>query len=370
MYADLIHTGINADGKTRKAPLDGVTFVKDASPRHMIAVHHTTSADGGLEKKWLFDPAKVKRRAKTTTPLPDPGDLLKTAGVVETERVADPDMRATLVLTSTEEPNGVLVSKVRQEADGLRIGIDFWTRERITDFLDVDGDGQWIRRKFLGTPVRRLSQSLLSDLSDLSLARLERPDEGQAWVSRLADGELGSVDRPIVFVTAPSGAGKTILCRRRLQAHRAGGGIAIVLSHSVLEHATTLDAAIDLALRDLEPSLEPHQSAIPFCTADRPLLLLLEDINRSADPAGLVAKILSWVPEKTLKDTAWRLFCPIWPTTWARLDDATRKKAEAMLFLPTPMSAVECAIAVEARAKQAFGFATWTCASATRARPS
>ncbi|MBX9614050.1 MAG: hypothetical protein K2X25_00500 [Caulobacteraceae bacterium] len=351
LYADLSHTGINADGKTRKAPLDGVTFVRGASPRHMIAVHHTTGAAAGLEKKWLLDPSKINRRESTKTPLPDPGDLLKTAAVVAAERVGDPDMRATLVLTSTEEPDHTLISLVRRQAGLSRIEIDFWPRERITDFLDVDGDGQWIRRKFLGTPVRRLSQSLLSELSILSLARLQRQLGGQAWVPRLADGELDSLNRPIVLVEGPSGAGKTVLCLERLQRHQAADGIAIVLSHAFVDQANTLEAAIDLALRDLEPSLEPHQSAISLCTPDRPLLLLLEDINRSADPARLVEKVLTWAPAEKEQATSWRLLCPIWPTTWARLDEATRKKAAPMLFQPTPMSAVECALAVEARAK-------------------
>lgn len=351
LYADLAHTGINAEGKTRKAPVDGVTFVKGASPRHMIAVHHTTSADRGLEKKWLFDPSKVKRRPKTTTPLPDPGDLLKTAGVVEAERVSDPDMEATLVLTSTEEPDLALVSNVSRQAGALDIEVDFWTRERITDFLDINADGQWIRRKFLGTPIRRLSKPLLQDLSDLALKRLDQADE-EGWVSRLADAELGRIHRTVVFVLAPSGAGKTVLCRRRLRDHRASGGVALILDHAVVEQATTLEGAIDLAIRGLEPSLEPHQSALAHCTTEAPLLLLVEDINRSADPAGLAAKILSWAPEPAAHGTPWRLLCPIWPTTWARLDHQTQKRAEAVVFEPTPMSGVECAIALEARANQ------------------
>src|SRR5687767_5166973 len=53
----LSHPGVNADGKTVKSPVDGIAFVPGASPRHLIAVHHTICAAKDLEKKWLYDPA-------------------------------------------------------------------------------------------------------------------------------------------------------------------------------------------------------------------------------------------------------------------------------------------------------------------------
>ena len=34
LYKNLIHTGVNTDGKTIKGPLDGIAFVSGASPPH------------------------------------------------------------------------------------------------------------------------------------------------------------------------------------------------------------------------------------------------------------------------------------------------------------------------------------------------
>ena len=75
-YQLLVHPGVNVDGKTVKAPVDGIMFVPGAIPPHMIAVHHTTCKRDDLEKKWLHDPATVKPREgkKPTAP---PGDLVR-----------------------------------------------------------------------------------------------------------------------------------------------------------------------------------------------------------------------------------------------------------------------------------------------------
>lgn len=65
LYHWLVHTGVNADGKTVKSPLDGICFVQGADPPHMIAVHHTIAARKDLGQKWLHDPSKVKPRKRS-----------------------------------------------------------------------------------------------------------------------------------------------------------------------------------------------------------------------------------------------------------------------------------------------------------------
>jgi hypothetical protein len=82
LCATLSHPGVNADGKTRKAPLDGIGFVRGANPLHLVAVHHTTTAANALENKWLRDPATVKPRKSGRKPPAPPGDLIKTAAIV------------------------------------------------------------------------------------------------------------------------------------------------------------------------------------------------------------------------------------------------------------------------------------------------
>lgn len=70
----LSHPGVNAEGKTRRLPLEGIGFVRGADPPHLIAVHHTTTSVDRLAKKWLHNPETVKPRKLGGKPTAPPGD--------------------------------------------------------------------------------------------------------------------------------------------------------------------------------------------------------------------------------------------------------------------------------------------------------
>ena len=55
-YFLLAHTGVNSEGKTIRSPVDGIGFVPDVSPAHMIALHHTTCKREDIEKKMAAGP--------------------------------------------------------------------------------------------------------------------------------------------------------------------------------------------------------------------------------------------------------------------------------------------------------------------------
>ena len=56
LYANLTQPGVNADGKTIRAPIDALSFVIDSDPPHMVSVHHTTAKQSELRNKWLLGP--------------------------------------------------------------------------------------------------------------------------------------------------------------------------------------------------------------------------------------------------------------------------------------------------------------------------
>jgi len=51
-YAALSHPGVNADGRTVKAPLDGIAFVPGASPPHVLAAACARRASYDDEDPW------------------------------------------------------------------------------------------------------------------------------------------------------------------------------------------------------------------------------------------------------------------------------------------------------------------------------
>jgi hypothetical protein len=134
-YASLLHPGVNPEDKTVKSPVDGIGFVLGAKPSHMIAAHHTTCTRDGLRKKWLHNPNSVARR-KGGRPTAPAGDLIKTAEIVNAERTRDATLRATLILTTNQEPPDDLVRDTQAEGKARGLDIDIWSVSRLAHELD------------------------------------------------------------------------------------------------------------------------------------------------------------------------------------------------------------------------------------------
>jgi len=355
-YAALLHTGINTEGKTVKSPVDGIAFIAGMHPPHMIAAHHTTCARTDLKKKWLHDPATVKPR-KGGKPTAPAGDVLKTAELVVTERKRTPSLRATLVLTTNREPPEDVVRDTIAAGSERGIDIDIWSVTLIAHFLDNTDQGQWLRREHLGIEQERLSRDLLAKLSGESLKAHAPYDKPDAWVSRSLDRSIAvSSDSGVVFIIAESGLGKSVACYKCLAQHVAAGGYGIIVPHDIIASAQTLDQAVDASLRQLHPQLAPGAglAAQKFCSDDHPLLLIVEDINKSGQASPLAEKLAKWGGSRSgdaLVAQSWRLLCPIWPQVVASLGDEARKRVQSLAIMGEPLSPSEGREAVQRRSR-------------------
>jgi hypothetical protein len=270
-YASVLHTGVNAEGRTVAAPLDGICFVPGADPPRFIAAHHTTCKRDDLKAKWLHRPAtaKSKRGGKTTKP---PGDVVKTAEIATEERGRNIRLRVTLVLTTNQEPTVELVRDTIAAGVAAGIEIDIWSASRLADYLDNTASGQWIRYEYFGVPEERLSQELLTRLSLASLS-IHALDSPELWISRNLDLDVAEAanKRALSFVVAESGTGKSVACYKCLNQHVASGGYGLILTDQVLDGAITIEGAIDAALHQLQPSLAPAADvdALSLCTIGR-----------------------------------------------------------------------------------------------------
>jgi hypothetical protein len=126
-YKALAHPGVNVAGKTVKSPVDAISFRSDTVPPHLYFVHHTITARDDLAKKWLHDPTKVKPRKKGKPTAPE-GDVLKVLRIVAEERARTPNLKATLVLTTNQEPELQTTLDVAAAGSAAQIKIDLWTR--------------------------------------------------------------------------------------------------------------------------------------------------------------------------------------------------------------------------------------------------
>jgi hypothetical protein len=365
-YASLLHPGVNTEDKTVRSPVDGIGFVPGAKPPHMIAAHHTTCTRNGLRKKWLHDPASVipKKGGRPTMPA---GDLIKTAEIVKTERTRYATLRATLILTTNQEPPDDLVRDTQAEGQARGLDIDIWSVSRLAHRLDTTRSGQWLRYQYLGIDQERLSQELLAKLSRDNLG-IHRPDDDpNAWVSTTLDRVIAEAlqKQDALFIIAESGLGKSVACYKRLKEHVAGGGFGLILPHQVVNSALTIEQAVEAALLQLHPKFLAGcgLDALSFCSVDHPLLMVVEDINRSGQAPFLAEKLVKWSSVGRAPgsfDSAsggrfdrgrWRLLCPIWPEIVASLGDTTQKQLQSLALVGAALTMKEGREAVQLRAR-------------------
>ena len=356
LYGNLTHPGLNADGKTVKSPVDGIAFVSGAHPSQMVIAHHASGSVDDLKKKWLHDPSTVKPH-KGTKPTAPPGDVIKTMSIVLEERKRTPGLQVTLALTTNREPSEDLTRDVMAAAKNYQINIDTWSCSRIANYLDNEPDGQWLRKHYLGIVQQRLSKQLLRELSLASIKALPVMARLESLVHRELDTVvLDRSPRPVAFLIGESGVGKTIACYKRLKAHIGAGGCGLVLPHEILSAHRTLDQALDAELRQFYPSLEAGVGAIAcsLCSATDPLIILIEDVNRSNNPALLLERLAGWGEPRnedpSTESANWRLLCPVWPKVLATIADEARRRIESLSVWALPFTKDEARDAIERRA--------------------
>ncbi|MGX9728805.1 MAG: hypothetical protein ACTFAK_16275 [Candidatus Electronema sp. VV] len=269
-------------------------------------------------------------------------------------------MRVTLVLTTNKEPREDLIRKVHAVGHDYGLEIDIWSCSCLSDFLDNTPVGQWLRRSFLNIEQTLLSAKLLHELSKRSLQTHRPLDDANSWVSRELDSKLSdSLRRNITFLVAESGMGKSVACYRRLAAHLEAGGFGIILPHEVIASAISFELAVAAALRQLHPSLaEIGNSALSFCSNENPLLLFIEDINKSGQAQLLVEKLIRWrcaskSEESRCEDARWHLVCPLWPEVYLALGQQAQQSIEPLMITASGFSNDEGREAVLRRAQLA-----------------
>lgn len=152
------------------------------------------------------------------------------------------------------------------------------------------------------------------------------PDDAERWVDRSVENDLiNRADGRVQFVFGDSGVGKSVACLRFLQQHVQAGRFGLIVTDKVISESLTVDEAVERTLRNLQPTLtsESGREALSMTSNDEHFILVVEDINRSTQPARLAEKLTSWhVRATTEKDRrGWRILCPVWPRTISQSND-------------------------------------------------
>ncbi|WP_147707664.1 hypothetical protein [Microvirga massiliensis] len=347
-YAPLLHVGTNASGRAVRSPVDGINIRVHRGSRRLLLVQHTITARKGLRRKWLDD---------------KDGDVSKAKAIFAKEVARAAVRDATLVLTSTTDPDQELIRDVHAAAgDGLMV--DLWPASRIADFLDRNPEGQWLREQQFGTVAVRLSTSQARAISQQSLDHYLPLVARGDMVPRVLDAALAEFAREgrgAGFIIGESGLGKSTALRRLGDEWLAQGGIALVLAHELIEQASTIEQAIALGLRHWAPALDLGcgHAALALATREHPILLIVEDVNRSTNPRRIIERLVGWsvMGKPDAKGGApvrqWRLLCPVWRGNAGLSDTQLHDRVIRNSFMVHRFERSEALEAIRARASSA-----------------
>ena len=202
-----------------------------------------------------------------------------------------------------------------------------------------------------------LSENLLHELTQTSLKNNKLTDDDKLRIDRQLDHTLEATSvRGAIFVVAESGLGKSVACYKRLRTHIEKGGFGLVIQDSTIAEKQSLELAIDKTLRDLHPSLAvgAGKEALNLASVHLPLLLVVEDVNRSDQRSAIIEKLVRWCPPRREEDAVtWQLLCPVRLQVLTELDDQVRRKVNRLAVSASVFSAKEGAKAVQRRWKHA-----------------
>jgi len=330
----LEHMGVNAAGKPVKNPIDCFCRVPGTDPPRFVMAAFTTEKVESLDHKWLFDHSAAHNTKKVSAA--DDGDLIKVSQRAEGLRKNHPGATFVLHLCTNKQPDDQLMTKVLNKGRELGLEVRFITRSRLRDILDVNPDGQWLRKEHLGIQAERLSSPLFRELSAKSLQQYGReflitpPEDFITTSSERALAASLVPSRSIYVVTGTSGSGKSVSCYQVLRDHLDKGGFSLWIPGEIAARATSLEEAIGLTLRSLHPTIEPTAAtvALRLGRVSQRLIVTVDDINRGGSPSESLRKLLAWArpsgdgknDDKNSASSPCAILVPAWDLFWAPLD--------------------------------------------------
>lgn len=315
--SQLIQTGLNERGKTIKDPVDAFLKTTINGQLTFVLFEFTTQETKDLEKKWLRDTSSLKRKTKKSID----GDIIKASKKAENLRHNFPNAIFQIVICTNQKVSSSLLEKVYIVCDKLNLKnegvIEF---SQIHSFLENKPYGQWIRQKYLGINANYLSPELFKWIGKKNLENYGEEiflSSNKNIIKRTVEEELSNQDS-LVFLSAGSGYGKSIVCYKLLESQLQKENFILRLNPVIVSQSLTLENAIISQLRTYVPNLfTSHLSNIFEISKGKKIYIVIDDINRVPTPKEILKKIVSWSnknKKSTIQNTStpYSIICPIW----------------------------------------------------------
>lgn len=339
---NIVHVGVNADGKTVRSPVDGMAVDRDGT--HLILHQHSITDRSSLRGKWLGED----------------GDVEKAMALLQKERLRNSEINLTLYLTTNRVPRHDLVLDLHDVARQRGFTVHIVDQSQIAEFLDIHPDGQWIRLQHLGTSQVRLSVDRLSEISADSVASYEAHISSDCAdrIARVFQEQVSArISIPgITLLSMPSGSGKSTFCAELLGQWVGLGHHGIWLHQDGTFEATTASSAITRYLQGMSPGLSVHcgDEALSI-VGDAPLLVVIDDINHLRNRADMLKKLCGWGKVSREKLTKFHLLVPVWPDTLEQVDRSLWSLLADNIVTASGFVEAEAVDAVTRRAERSGG---------------
>jgi hypothetical protein len=347
----LEHSGVNAAGKTIASAVDGYCRVPNVEPPRFVTTQFTTCLKGSLRTKWINE-----RDPESSSSL---GDLLKAAHEAGAIRRTHPFADFVVYLCSNKQPDVELLQECEAVATKLNVKVRFLTLSRLRDFLDVDPDGQWLRRQHLGIAANRISRKLLVEIGLESLrqlgATLLSSTNRLVATETQRDVARSVTDGPAIHVLiGESGSGKSVTAFQVLSDHLTNARLGIWMPAALLERSSTLSEALHAALTGYHPCLTAtagHEVLALLGSGER-FLIVVDDVNRLSNPSDAIRTCIRWsgansasANRELSSSHATTFLVPAWSQSWAPLKETYRNVpgvAVSRVGTLSKMEAVAC----------------------------
>jgi hypothetical protein len=347
----VIHFGMNAQGKTIPGPLDGFCRVPGVNPPRFVMIAATTTNLANLKAKWLaplssednkakrFKGKSVRSKAKTIA-TPDDGDVTKAIKQAAILRSENPRASFILHLATNRNLTLELESAARNAGEAGELEVRFLEQSRLRDFLDMKPVGQWLRQEHLGIEADQVSLPLIQRLCRENVVGYSNDvamfDDFASTETKSSAVLLSRLKDPSAYLhllVGSSGVGKSVTTLGVLQSHIASGGVGMWLSSEAVENSLSLSEAIRAVLSALHPKLgrDAGTSTMALAGEHGPMVIVVDDINRSQAPQRVLIKLLSWLRPDSSKTTGIRLagrlhvLCPLWDSYWSSISSNAEK---------------------------------------------
>ncbi|MEZ8917025.1 hypothetical protein [Vibrio splendidus] len=325
-YQDTSHLGVNPQGSTVKAPLDGFATYEENGELGIAGLEHTTTDIKRLHDKFLKDLSKVKPKDPQKGATGTEGDLRKAIDAINSYKSQYPDIKkATVALVSTLDPKPNTILDATVLAKSNNIDLEIHGGSRIANYLDTTAKGQYLRKLYLNQNPDKLSIELLRDITKKQIDEYSKFVDTELIVHR--DSQCSELNNHS-FLVGESGVGKSIIAYSILQKNFNNGSAGIFLSDTLISESNSLEEAISKQLSRYESNLEYEagSAALDICPAHLPLVIVVEDINNSDSPIKTLQKLLNWIPKG--RQVKWRLICPVYPNYIASLKHDEKEKID------------------------------------------